>query len=70
MYEEKIKELENSKFLHFYFEEVKGIEYKQSWKMLPEGGVGTHSFPEPSEEIIKAYILPFRFFIQKMKNVR
>ncbi len=65
MYEEKIKELEKSKFFHFYFEEVKGIKYTQSWKKLAEGGVLTHSFPEPSEEIIKAYILPFRFFIQK-----
>ncbi len=65
MYEEKIKELENSKFLHFYSEEVKGLKFKLSWKKLPEGGVGTHSFTEPSEEIIKSYILPFRFFIQK-----
>jgi len=68
LYEEKVKELEKSKFFHFYFEEVKGINYTQSWKKLAEGGVLTHSFPEPLEEIIKAYILPFRFFIQKKEK--
>ncbi|MFX1501710.1 MAG: hypothetical protein ACFFDH_12160, partial [Promethearchaeota archaeon] len=58
-------ELENSKFFNFYFKEVKGINFKQSWKKLPEGGVMSHNFPETSEEILSAYILPFRFFIQK-----
>ena len=68
MYEEKIEELVNSKFFHFYFKEVKGIKFSQSWTKLPKGGVGTHSFTEPSEESIKAYILPFRFFIQKSEK--
>ncbi len=65
MYEEKVKELESSKFLQFYFNDVKGIKFTLSWKKIPDGGVGTHSFTEPLEEVIKAYILPFRFFIQK-----
>ncbi|KKK85894.1 hypothetical protein LCGC14_2768670, partial [marine sediment metagenome] len=65
MYEEKVKELESSKFLQFYFNDVKGMKFTLSWKKIPDGGVGTHSFTEPSEEIIKAFILPFRFFIQK-----
>lgn len=47
---------------------MKGVKFTLSWKKIPDGGVGSHSFTEPSEEIIKAYILPFRFFIQKRER--
>ena len=68
MYEEKIKELESSQFLQFYFNDVKGVKFTLSWKKIPDGGIVSHSFTEPSEETIKAYILPFRFFIQKRER--
>ena len=47
---------------------MKGVKFTLSWKKIPGGGVGSHSFTEPSEEIIKAYILPFRFFLQKRER--
>lgn len=68
LFEEKIEELRSSKFFHFYFEEIKGINYNISWKKIPGGGVLGSSFPEPPEETIKAYLLPLRFFIQERER--
>lgn len=65
LYQQKIKELEESKFFNFYFILSKNIELKITANKTDEGWRGTCFYNEPPEEIIKAFILSFRFFIQK-----
>lgn len=65
LYQQKIKELEESTFFQFYFVQSNHLEFKLSLNKVKAGWTGRCSLNEPPEEKIKAFILPYRFFIQK-----
>jgi len=61
---EKVEELKSSQFFSFYFNISQQIQVKQEIKKVNNTWIGRCYLNEPHEEVIKAYILPFRFFIQ------
>ncbi len=63
LFQQKIKEIEESKFFNFYFMGSKNVQLRITTKKADDGWIGSCSLNEPNEESIKAFILPFRFFI-------
>ena len=61
LFVEKMEELKSSQFLDFYFKKPQQIHLKQEVKKIENNWIGRISLTEPNEEVIKAYILPFRF---------
>ncbi|KKN63925.1 hypothetical protein LCGC14_0496980 [marine sediment metagenome] len=68
LFQQKIKEIEESRFFNFYFITSKNVHLSITAKKLDAEWIGTCSLNEPNEELIKAFILSFRFFIQGNEN--
>lgn len=63
IYQQKFKELDNTKFINFY-KRSKSLKFISELKKVDNYWIGNCSLNEPNEELVNSFILIFRFFVQ------